>query len=62
MTPDGDFILDKHPTIPNLVIAAGFSGHGYKMAPEVGEVLADLSTDKNPKYDMRPFSIARFQK
>jgi len=62
MTPDGDFILDRHPTIPNLVIAAGFSGHGFKMAPEVGEVLADLSTQKKPEYDMTTFSISRFTK
>ena len=62
MTPDGDFILDRHPTIPNLVIAAGFSGHGFKMGPEVGEVLVDLSTQKQPQYDMNPFLISRFSK
>ena len=42
MTPDSHFILDNHPTISNCVIAAGFSGHGFKMAPAVGELLVDL--------------------
>ena len=60
MTPDGDFILDKHPRLPNMVIAAGFSGHGFKMAPEVGEVLADLATNRTPKYNMETFSLSRF--
>ena len=60
MTPDGDFILDTHPQLPNMVIAAGFSGHGFKMAPEVGEVLADLATKRTPKYNMEPFSLSRF--
>ena len=40
----------------------GFSGHGFKMAPEVGEVLADLATDQKPNYDMTTFSFDRFQK
>ena len=61
MTPDGDFILDYFPRNKNLVIAAGFSGHGFKMAPEVGEVLADLATDQKPNYNMKTFSFDRFQ-
>jgi len=60
LTPDSDFILDTHPEHPGLVIAAGFSGHGFKMAPEVGEALADMASGKKPKYDMSPFSVARF--
>lgn len=60
MTPDGDFILDSHPQLQNLTIATGFSGHGFKMGPEVGEVLADLATKQTPQYNMVPFKISRF--
>jgi monomeric sarcosine oxidase len=42
MTPDDDFIVDHHPGFKNVVFAAGFSGHGFKFAPVVGEALADL--------------------
>ena len=61
-TPDDDFILDKHPAHDNITIAAGFSGHGFKMSPETGEILADLATGQKPKYDLTPFSINRFKK
>lgn len=43
MTPDEHFILDRHPGYPNVVFAAGFSGHGFKFASVVGEVMADLA-------------------
>ncbi len=43
MTPDEHFVIDQHPTLPNVHFAAGFSGHGFKFAPAVGEVLADLA-------------------
>lgn len=43
MTPDEHFIIDSHPHAPNLVFAAGFSGHGFKFAPAIGEALVDLA-------------------
>jgi sarcosine oxidase len=42
MSPDGHFIVDRLPGHTNVVIAAGFSGHGFKFAPVIGEALADL--------------------
>lgn len=45
MTPDSDFILDRHPVHQGVVIGAGFSGHGFKFAPAIGEHLADLALD-----------------
>ncbi|MGE4106799.1 MAG: N-methyl-L-tryptophan oxidase [Bacteriovoracia bacterium] len=42
MTPDQNFILGQHPGMPHVSIAAGFSGHGFKFASVIGEVLADL--------------------
>jgi sarcosine oxidase len=44
MTPDENFILGVHPRHPQVAMAAGFSGHGFKFAPVVGELLADLVT------------------
>jgi sarcosine oxidase len=43
LTPDRHFLIDVHPEQPGVVFAAGFSGHGFKFAPVVGEVLADLA-------------------
>lgn len=42
-TPDDHFIIDQHPEDPNCVFAVGFSGHGFKFAPVIGEILADLA-------------------
>jgi sarcosine oxidase len=43
-TPDEHFIIDQHPGHANVVFAGGFSGHGFKFASVVGEILADLVT------------------
>ncbi len=43
MTPDENFIVDRHPNHENVYVAAGFSGHGYKFAPVIGETLAQLA-------------------
>lgn len=43
MSPDEHFIIDRHPAWPNVVFAAGFSGHGFKFASAIGEHLADLA-------------------
>ncbi|XP_045172075.2 peroxisomal sarcosine oxidase-like [Mercenaria mercenaria] len=61
-TPDTDFVLDVHPSWKNVVIAAGFSGHGFKLAPVVGKVLAQLATGQQPSYDMSYSKIDRFFK
>lgn len=45
MTPDSHFVIDRHPELPGLVYATGCSGHGFKFAPVIGEVLADLVLD-----------------
>ena len=45
LTPDEHFIVDRHPVHSNVVFAAGFSGHGFKFAPVIGECLADLATE-----------------
>jgi sarcosine oxidase len=43
MTPDEDLVIDRHPEHSNVAFAAGLSGHGFKLAPAIGEILADLA-------------------
>lgn len=45
-TPDGDFLIDRHPGRPGLVVATGGSGHGFKFAPVLGAVIADVVEGK----------------
>jgi sarcosine oxidase len=45
MSPDSHFIVGLHPAHSNVAVACGFSGHGFKFAPVIGEALADLATD-----------------
>ncbi|XP_068010644.1 peroxisomal sarcosine oxidase [Melanerpes formicivorus] len=59
-TPDEDFILDRHPQYSNIIIGAGFSGHGFKLAPVVGKLLCELSLDEEPSHSVAPFAITRF--
>jgi monomeric sarcosine oxidase len=51
---DGDFIIDRHPEDPNVVVATGFSGHGFKFAPMVGELAADLLSDDDGEQASTP--------
>uniref|UniRef100_A0A8C8S3Z1 Peroxisomal sarcosine oxidase n=1 Tax=Pelusios castaneus TaxID=367368 RepID=A0A8C8S3Z1_9SAUR len=59
-TPDEDFVLDRHPTFSNIIMGAGFSGHGFKLAPVVGKLLCELSLGEAPSYALEPFRICRF--
>jgi sarcosine oxidase len=60
MTPDGDFIIDRLPGCPRIIVAAPCSGHGFKFAPVVGEILADLAATGSTDHDIARFSLARF--
>jgi len=59
-TPDLNFVIDFHPGEPNVIIGSACSGHGFKFAPVMGEILADLALDGRSKYDMEMFSATRF--
>jgi sarcosine oxidase len=61
-TPDEHFIIDTLPGFPEVVVASPCSGHGYKFASVVGEILADLATGRTPPFDLALFSLARFAK
>jgi sarcosine oxidase len=60
MTADGDFILDLLPGYPQIIVASPCSGHGFKFAPVIGEILADLAMTGRTGYDISRFSLGRF--
>ncbi|SFH04266.1 sarcosine oxidase [Halopelagius inordinatus] len=59
-TPDDHFVLDTLPDHPQITVGAGFSGHGFKFASVVGEVLADLALDGETDHDVGLFGLDRF--
>ncbi len=60
MTPDHHFIIGAHPAHRQVVIASPCSGHGYKFASVVGEILADLATDGVTRHPIGLFDPCRF--
>ena len=58
-TPDEHFVISTHPDHPQISLAAGFSGHGYKFCSVVGEILADLATDGKTEHPIELFSPTR---
>jgi sarcosine oxidase len=60
VTPDHDFIIDRLPDAPNIIVASPCSGHGFKFAPVIGEILADLATEDRTDHDIRRFRLSRF--
>jgi len=61
MTADENFIIDTHPEHDNIIVAAGFSGHGFKFASVIGEILCDLAVRGETEHDISLFSLSRFQ-
>ena len=63
MTPDEDFVIDflGGEFGKNVVLGAGFSGHGFKMAPVIGKILTELAVDgQTNEVDLKHFRIGRF--
>ena len=58
-TPDGHFAIGAHPAHANVFIASPCSGHGFKFAPAIGELLADLALEGGTGFDLAPFAIPR---
>ena len=59
-TYDGVPAIGEVPEVPGLILAAGFSGHGFGIGPGAGHLVADLVTGANPIVDPKPFSPGRF--
>jgi sarcosine oxidase len=60
-TPDEHFLIARHPAHEAVTVAAGFSGHGFKFVPVVGEILADLATTGTTRHPIALFDPARFR-
>ena len=58
-TPDRHFVVSAHPDHPQVAVAAGFSGHGYKFCSVIGEILADLTIEDGTGHPVDLFSPAR---
>ena len=58
-TPDEHFLLDLHPDCPQAVVAAGFSGHGFKFCSVVGEIVAELALDGATRHEIGFLRLAR---
>ncbi|MFO0814599.1 MAG: N-methyl-L-tryptophan oxidase [Gemmatales bacterium] len=62
LSPDRHFVIDRHPNHENVALACGFSGHGFKFAPVVGEQLANLLEGKVREETRELFGIDRLLK
>jgi sarcosine oxidase len=60
LTPDEHFIVDRHPAHERLILCGGFSGHGFKFAPVIGEIAADLALDGGTRHPIGFLSVHRF--
>ncbi|MFL0361636.1 N-methyl-L-tryptophan oxidase [Pseudobacillus sp. 179-B 2D1 NHS] len=58
-TPDKDFIIDQYPGFSHVMIAGGFSGHGFKYSSVLGEVLSEIIIHGQTIHDISMFSISR---
>src|SRR5205823_6522344 len=58
-SPDGDFLVDRHPEANNVWLVGGGSGHGFKMGPAIGEYVARLVLDDGASPD-REFTYTHF--
>jgi sarcosine oxidase len=60
LTPDENFVVDRHPEHEDVILCGGFSGHGFKFAPVIGEIAADLALDGQTTHPIEFLSLRRF--
>ena len=51
--------MDRHPWHPQVVMGGGFSGHGFKFGPALGQVLRELSLGESSSFDLSLFGLQR---
>lgn len=61
VTPDWNPVLGRLPELPGLVVGYGFSGHGFKLSPAVGLVLAQSALGLKTDVDIEPYALERFR-
>jgi sarcosine oxidase subunit beta len=62
MTPDHNPIIGPAADVDGFFTIAGFSGHGFQHAPAAGRILSDVITGRDPKFDLSPFALDRFNR
>jgi len=62
MTENSDFVIDRDADNQDVVYGYGFSGHGFKFAPLIGKLLAELVLDQEPSFDLSRFSAQKSQR
>ncbi len=60
-TPDRHFVIDRHPLHDNVVYGGGFSGHGFKFASVIGEILAELAVEGRTRHEIEFLAASRFK-
>ncbi len=60
LTPDEHFVVDRHPAHERLLLCGGFSGHGFKFAPVIGEIAADIALNGGTEHPIGFLSLQRF--
>ena len=60
MTPDHNALIGEAPDVSRFLYATGFSGHGFLMAPEIGEIMRDLYLNNTPSLDVSALDARRF--
>ena len=60
MTPDALPIIEQIPEVGGLVVAAGFSGHGFCLGPVTGQIVRDLVLERTTAFPIQPFGRDRF--
>jgi len=61
MTPDGHFLIDRVIS-PHIILVSACSGHGFKFAPVIGEIVADLAIQATTAHDIARFRLDRFER
>jgi sarcosine oxidase len=59
-SPDSRFVIGPHPAAPQVLICSPCSGHGFKFAPAIGDIVAELITTGTSTTDLSPFEVTRF--
>lgn len=61
-TPDGVPVIGEVPAVSGLILAAGFSGHGFGIGPGAAHLVADIATGQQPIVDPKPYRLSRFDR
>jgi glycine/D-amino acid oxidase-like deaminating enzyme len=59
-TPDGVPVIGELSQVPGMILAAGFSGHGFGIGPGAAHLIADIVSGAAPIVDPRPYRLSRF--